>query len=1176
MLRLKLILILLFIFVVVKNASAETIVVTSNADTGPNTLRTALQRTLDNDTTEIDYIHFNLPNDQTTIRVRTQLPKITSHVIIDGSTQPGSNMGVSGAKVIIEPEFQSPGFAGLVIGPTHLNTSTGIYGYTNNVEIYGLYIRNFGSITNIFNPGQPQSSGIIIDYRANNIRIGKPGKGNVICGNYAGIYMRNSSLFSTPSSLSKIYIQSNFIGVRDDGAAELINYTGIHLDVSEYNVLIGGDNPGEGNVISANLTGINAIRQYSNSLKSSLNIVGNKIGTDLNGTRDYNEIPVFLPSTADMNGVKVAAANTDLVLVKNIISGQRKWGVSITNSDFLITGNKIGTGAQGTENLGNDGGIRIEPGSARGTIGGPAIEDINYIGNNKYGIETASSGSVVITQNSIFCNETYGIGKALSSAVTQAYVQVLKIRPDYISGKASPNAQVELFYTDNCAGSCQGKTYFASQRAGNDGRWEYNGTLTGNVTATATLPNAVTSQFSTVGLLDNEAIIDPVTCKGNGKITVTEPREGITFKWYKLEANSSSFLSNDTFISNLTVGTYQLLMSDGCKEISHQFAITDQILTPPTVYWPSPACGQTSFQFRAETLRGKGTIIFEWLDENGNVKAWGSTVQMPEGKYRLRIRDEVGCFEYSAFQQISKRPTPVINANMRQIKPAACGLINGAITGITVTPGVGNVSYKWYQWNNTNQTRGAEISQTLDLQGVDGGYYQLEVTDQSSCSPVFSAPLFINTIQSVFFSGGTANPTTCNSPNGSITNVSITHANEYEWLTFAGISIEKNSYSPGMVLELKNLAPGTYKLRAKNTTTGCKDSTNFIIYQQNPIVYQYSISTIPTTCGFFNGSIQLNYPSPLRPARIEWRDASGNIVPGGTSTTLSNLAPGEYRYYTYDPNNCMNISDAIIIQETPLLKIKPATARVTPDGCGLKTGSVMEIEVIGGVPPYKFKWLDQNDKEVGYAQNLTDISLGNYKLLVTDQTNCGTDVSEVYSVADPDFVVDPPESSDLRVCYKTQIMLPIKNPLKGTYQLLKEPDPDGVPIQESTKGIFTFEVGKTDYYFIRLRQGRCYSEFTRVRIEVINDNLKIMNAMTPNADGKNDDWIITGLPENNNEMTIHVYNRDGQLMYESVGAYDRPFNGTFIGNPLPKGVYYYKVDLKSGCKPLVGSITLLR
>jgi gliding motility-associated-like protein len=94
-------------------------------------------------------------------------------------------------------------------------------------------------------------------------------------------------------------------------------------------------------------------------------------------------------------------------------------------------------------------------------------------------------------------------------------------------------------------------------------------------------------------------------------------------------------------------------------------------------------------------------------------------------------------------------------------------------------------------------------------------------------------------------------------------------------------------------------------------------------------------------------------------------------------------------------------------------------------------------------------------------------------------------------------------------------------------------------------------------------------------VEVINDNLEISNTMTPNGDGINDLWVVKGLPDSKATL-IQLYSRSGQLVYESRGNYDKPFDGSFRGVNLPAGVYYYNIDLKADCKPLSGSLTLLR
>ena len=1155
---------------------SETFIVTSKEDAGTGTLRDALQKAEANGTDQTDYIHFNLPLDGSdllnrTIRLRSQLPRVSSRVIIDGSTQSWAKLGVSGAKIIIEPENKPANFSALVIGSYQFN----IYTETSDVEIYGLFIRDFANITNLQTINNTQGSGILIDYRVNNIKIGAPEKGNVISGNVNGIVIRNTSFYNNNPELANITIQSNLIGVMDNGISSRPNFNGIIADLYETNLNIGGDQANEGNTIASNATNIQVSKSgsFTSLARPSVNIIKNNIGTNYNGTADYKNLPIFNQSSSvEMYGIKINA-QIDVNILKNIISGQRSWGISITNASFLITENKIGTGISGTENLSNNGGILLT-GGAQGTIGGTADADANLIGYNKFGIETTSSLPIKITRNSMFCNEAFAIGKTLTAP--QTYIQVLKIRADHISGKASPNAEVELFYiADNCiVGKCQGKTYFATVRAGNDGRWSYDGNLLGKVTATANLPTAVTSPFSTAGLLANESIVNPLTCNGNGSITITEPREGIIFNWYKIENDGSAgFLSNNQSITSLSVGTYELKISDGCSEVIHQFSITDQILTKPIITPPVPTCGQVNFSFSATTLRGKGTIRYAWVNNSGAVIASGQNVTMPEGVYRVRVTDDAGCSEFSDPVTIVKRPTPVIRTNNMNITAAACGISNGSIKGIVVVPGVGAVTYKWYTYNHlTSQSGIVVIRESLDLENVESGYYILEVTDQGDCSPVRSNPVFISIYNSVIINGGSITAVTCNKTVGAISNITITEANTFEWFGPNNQSILTGPYSPGMVLELKDKAPGTYRLLAKNSITGCENSRSFIINQIPPQVYSLSSVTNAATCGLTNGSITINYNS-ASPVRFEWKDDSGNLIPG-TNRELKNLAPGRYNLYVYDINNCETVFGPYNIEDTPLLKIVPSSATVLDDGCSLRRGSVKGIEVIGGVPSYDYKWINEAGEAIQYTRDLINVGAGKYRLVATDRTSCGTFTGEEYTVSDFPFPLASPVINDMRVCYATEIMLKVTGPEEGTYQLFTDTLAT-TPILESDNGTLIFKVAKTGDYVLRRKLGSCISDFSPLHIEVTNDNMEIMNTLSPNGDGKNDDWVIIGLPENTN-ILIQIYSRDGQLVYESIGAYNKPFDGNFRGKELPAGAYYYKIDLRADCVPLAGSLTLLR
>ena len=91
----------------------------------------------------------------------------------------------------------------------------------------------------------------------------------------------------------------------------------------------------------------------------------------------------------------------------------------------------------------------------------------------------------------------------------------------------------------------------------------------------------------------------------------------------------------------------------------------------------------------------------------------------------------------------------------------------------------------------------------------------------------------------------------------------------------------------------------------------------------------------------------------------------------------------------------------------------------------------------------------------------------------------------------------------------------------------------------------------------------------------VYDKIYIPNAFSPNGDGINDTWVIEPL-DLFYDTDIKVFNRNGQAVYSSKGAYT-PWDAKRNGTPLPVGVYYYILDLNiKNEKPLTGSLTILR
>lgn len=108
--------------------------------------------------------------------------------------------------------------------------------------------------------------------------------------------------------------------------------------------------------------------------------------------------------------------------------------------------------------------------------------------------------------------------------------------------------------------------------------------------------------------------------------------------------------------------------------------------------------------------------------------------------------------------------------------------------------------------------------------------------------------------------------------------------------------------------------------------------------------------------------------------------------------------------------------------------------------------------------------------------------------------------------------------------------------------------------------------------------GGCAAPATSAPVTItIKPPLQILppTAFTPNGDGINDLWTISGLLSYPNCL-VNIYSRNGELVYQSKG-YAKPWDGAINGKNLPVGTYYYVIDLNSNNKPKVsGYIAIIR
>lgn len=117
-------------------------------------------------------------------------------------------------------------------------------------------------------------------------------------------------------------------------------------------------------------------------------------------------------------------------------------------------------------------------------------------------------------------------------------------------------------------------------------------------------------------------------------------------------------------------------------------------------------------------------------------------------------------------------------------------------------------------------------------------------------------------------------------------------------------------------------------------------------------------------------------------------------------------------------------------------------------------------------------------------------------------------------------------------------------------------------VNDTGKIVKTFfeDVGEYIIQMEILYQDSCSFVFTDT-LNIINCDFFIPNAFSPDGDGLNDLFSITGTFK---EATLFIYNRHGKLLYSSTQSY--LWDGTYNGKKVSQGVYgyyFYGTDAKN-------------
>lgn len=761
----KRLLFLLFLLFHFGRSSAATITVTSNADTGPGTLRAAIAQANTNGTAT-DHILFNLAGTtgaDFTIQLLTELPVLTDHIVIDASSKYIRLHRAS-------PQF----FHGLRLD------------HASNVEIYGIVFSNFKSDASATASAR---KGAIYLYQSAEITIGAPNKPNFFLGNDVGIL---SATILPRADNRALNISSNFIGLAVDGITPQPNEDGIVLSYAR-------DIKVEHNIMASNFkSGITL-----NQANGTIEIINNVIGLD-------QTLSVSLPSP-DANGIYISAENGVPKLTGNMICSQKN-GIMLSNvtKGFEISANRVGTSLTDSKSFGNKAGGIIIDHCGAGLIGGTA--GANKIAHNEIGLQLEESYPVTISSNNFYCNSEGVVFLAMSKWIEPC--RISEISPGRISGTYLPNSSVELFYKDDCPDAgCEGKTSIVKLTTGSTGAWSYDQPVNGPVTSMGTNPDGATTGFSTPYINDFKHFAIKSLCdRKTGEIKDMIIYDADIFEWY--DASDETLVSTAKEAKNLAPGIYYLKayqqggkcpvysttvqvepkiaeIADQGRKISDEncssgdgsirnIIVSDQLKkrwynadndsfiieaddlenvhAGRYYFWlgEGTPCGRQSQIYTVGLNEARYSLVgfdpkkascglpngsltihgapsahqftFSWSNARGDavVGSGQSVTGLPAGNYYVEVQSDYGCVDSFGPFEIMEDPLPAINYTQMQ-KYLSCDGRLVSTSGIAIDGLTSPYRYRW-----SDQT-GNMISEQLNLEGVLPGVYSLQVVDRNGC-----------------------------------------------------------------------------------------------------------------------------------------------------------------------------------------------------------------------------------------------------------------------------------------------------------------------------------------------------------------------------------------------------------------------------------------------------------
>lgn len=461
-----------------------------------------------------------------------------------------------------------------------------------------------------------------------------------------------------------------------------------------------------------------------------------------------------------------------------------------------------------------------------------------------------------------------------------------------------------------------------------------------------------------------DAALDCTTTQAtlNGTGTSTGPI--FTYLWTTTGGNIVSGAATLMPVVN-AAGVYNLLVTNtqnGCT--ASDFATVTANQTAPTVGATNDGpltCANPSTTISATSSASNS--LFAWTGPGGFVSDNASDIVGEEGLYVVVITDLANGCTASASTLVTQNETlPTATATVSG--PLDCLNLSRQIDGTGSSQGP-DFNYQWTTADGNIVSGATTLTPVVNAAGT---YNLLVINSLNGCTA--TATVAVSQTPAVGATIVSTQNVSCNSANGGSPNGSATVA------VSGGTGNSSILWSNGeTTATIQNLAAGSYSATVTDANSCTATATATI--SEPPVLNANATATPVSGAGQNDGTASANPSGGIPNAFGSYQFLWSN---GGTTATISGLAPGNYSISITDLNGCLALQTVTVNAFNCTISATVLSENVV---CNGQSNGSATVNLTGGVAPFSIIWSNGET-----TASIDSLAPGNYSVEILDANGC--------------------------------------------------------------------------------------------------------------------------------------------------------------------------------------------